>query len=123
MRLLGPVFFFIFALLLFLSPESVFAQTCPSNETTTEIGCIPNDPIGFVEKFYTIGLGLIGGVAVLFIIYSGYILLTSQGNPTEVGKAKSYLYYAIAGLLLAVFGYVFFEFVVIDILHLPGFNR
>lgn len=88
----------------------------------TELGCIPSDPIGFVAKFYSIGLGLIGGVAVLFIIYGGYLILTSQGNPTQLNNGKSYIAYAIVGLLLAVFGYVFIQIVLVDILHAPGFG-
>ena len=42
---------------------------------------------------------------------------------TVVGDTgKSYIYYAIAGLLLAIFGYVFIQTVVVDILHVPGFS-
>ena len=90
--------------------------------TNTDIGCIPNDPVQFVSKFYSIGLGLIGGVAVLFIIYGGYIVLTSQGDVSQLGKGKSYIYYAIAGLLLAIFGYVFVQVVAVNVLHIPGFG-
>lgn len=93
-------------------------ETC----TPTELGCIPNDPYLFVQKFYSIGLGLIGGVSVLFIIYGGYVILLSQGNPEKVKLGKDYIYYSIAGLLLAIFGYVFIQIVVVDILHIPGFS-
>ncbi|MDP3987605.1 MAG: hypothetical protein Q8P80_00470 [Candidatus Levybacteria bacterium] len=95
---------------------------CSGNEIATDLGCIPNDPIGFVAKFYGIGLGLIGGVAVLFIIFGGYTILTSQGNPSELNKGKSYIYYAIVGLLLAIFGFVFIQVIAVDILHVPGFK-
>jgi Na+-driven multidrug efflux pump len=85
--------------------------------------CIPKgDPAAFASTFYQIGLGLIGGVAVLFIIYGSYTILTSQGRPEMLNKGKSYIYYAIAGLLLAIFGYVFLEVVLVDILHVPGFK-
>jgi glucose uptake protein GlcU len=92
------------------------------NCTPTELGCIPNDPIGFVAKFYGIGLGIIGGVAVLFIIYGGYIILSSQGNPQNLNKGKSYITYAIIGLLLAVFGYVFVQIIAVNVLRIPGFS-
>ena len=99
------------------------AATCnPNTEVTTDLGCIPNEPFAFVAKFYGIGLGLIGGVALLFIIYGGYIILTSQGQPDQLGKGKSYIYYAIAGLLLAIFGFVFIQVIAVDILHIPGFK-
>lgn len=90
--------------------------------TPTELGCIPNDPVGFVSSFYGIGLGLIGGVALLFLIWGGYILLSSQGNPEKINNGKSYIFYSIAGLLLAIFGYVFIEVVIVDILRVPGFE-
>lgn len=89
---------------------------------STEIGCIPTDPIAFVAKFYGIGLGLIGGVALLFIIYGGYIILTSSGDPVKLNMGKSYIYYAIAGVLLAVFGFIFIQVIVVDILHIPSFK-
>ena len=99
------------------------AVTCnPNTEVSTDLGCIPNDPFAFTAKFYGIGLGLIGGVALLFIIYGGYIILTSQGQPDQLGKGKSYIYYAIAGLLLAIFGFVFIQVIAVDILHIPGFK-
>ncbi len=92
------------------------------NCTPTDLGCIPNDPVGFVAKFYGIGLGLIGGVAVLFIIYGGYIILSSQGNPQNLNRGKSYIMYAIIGLLLAIFGFVFIQVIAVNILKIPGFG-
>ncbi len=97
-------------------------MACLPSETATDLGCVPNDPIGFVTKFYGFGLGIIGGVAILFIIYGGYIILTSQGDPVQLNKGKSYILYAIIGLLLVIFGYVFVQVVAVDILHIPGFR-
>lgn len=94
-----------------------------TNGTLTDLGCIPNDPVGFAVKFYGIGLGIIGGVTLLAIIYGGYFFITSQGNPSRLEKGKSYVFYAVIGLLLAIFGFVFMEVVVVDILRIPGFNR
>ena len=95
---------------------------CGLNEITTDFGCFPNDPIGFVQKFYGIGLGFVGGVALLSLIWGGYSIMTSRGDPHRVNIGKSYIYYAIAGLLLAIFGYVFIKTVMVDILHVPGFS-
>lgn len=101
---------------------SVAGVVSCSEGVDTDLGCIPNDPFQFVSKFYGIGLGLIGGVAVLFIIYGGYIILTSQGEQAQLNRGKSYIYYAIAGLLLAVFGFVFIQVIAVNILHIPGFQ-
>ncbi|MGE5042075.1 MAG: hypothetical protein ACM3IJ_04180 [Candidatus Levyibacteriota bacterium] len=94
---------------------------CAVNEVATELGCLPNNPIGFVSKFYGIGLSLIGMVGFLFLIYGGYNLMTSGGNPEKLQKGKEYIFYAIAGLLLAVFGFVFIELIAGGILKIPGF--
>ena len=95
---------------------------CEANEVLTDLGCIPNDPIGFVQKFYGIGLGMIGGVALLFIMYGGYLIMTSQGNPSQLNNGRSYIVYALIGLLLAIFGYVFVQVIVVDVLQIPGFT-
>lgn len=122
---------------LFVTPLSYFAivtpppitiptplpSLCPVDKTMTDLGCLPKDPIQFIGSFYLIGLGLIGGVSLLFIIIGGYTIMTSRGNATQVNTGKSYIFYAIAGLLLAIFGYLFIEVLLIDILHIPGFGR
>lgn len=95
---------------------------CPGNQVYTDFGCFPNDPVGFVQKFYGVGLGFVAGVALLALIWGGYSIMTSRGDPHRVNIGKSYIYYAIAGLLLAIFGYVFIQTVMVDILHVPGFS-
>jgi len=85
--------------------------------------CIPEDPAGFAARFYTVGLSVVGSLAVLFLIYGAYVIMMSRGNPTELQKGKSYLFYALAGLFLAIFGYFLIEVAFIDILHIPGFER
>lgn len=97
-------------------------QNCAPNEILTDFGCIPDDPVGFVERFYGIGLGLIGMVALIFIIIGGYYIMTSQGDPAKLQTGKSYITYSIVGVLLAIFGFVFIEVITGDILQIPGFN-
>jgi hypothetical protein len=98
-------------------------MNCLPTETLTDFGCIPNDPVGFVGKFYGIGLSLIGCIALLGIIYAGYLLMTSQGNPMQVAKGKRFLYSSIAGVLLAIFAFVFIEVITVNILQIPGFSH
>lgn len=87
----------------------------------SDFGCIPNNPVGFIGKFYSIGLGFIGGVAILAILYGAYIIMTSSGDPQRLRNGKSYIFYAISGLLLTIFGYIFVQVVIRDILKVPGF--
>lgn len=90
--------------------------------TVTEVGCLPNDPVQFISKFYSIGLGIIGGVGILFIIYGGYLIITSQGNPMKLQQGQGYVKYAIIGILLAVFGYFLVQVITVDVLQVPGFG-
>lgn len=89
----------------------------------TQLGCLPKDPVLFVSSFYGIGLSMIGGVALIFIILGGYTILTSRGNPNQINAGKSYIFYSIAGLILAIFGYLFIEVFLVDILHIPGLGH
>ena len=96
---------------------------CPNpNDINTAFGCFPNDPIGFVQRFFGIGLALVGGVSLIAIIVGGYTLMTSQGDPARVRSGKAWIFYAIGGLLRAVFGYVFIQTIARDILKIPGFG-
>lgn len=88
----------------------------------TDFGCLPDNPVDFVASFYKIGLGFIGMVGLLFLIYGGYHILTSGGNAEQLQKGKEYILYAIIGILLAVFGFVFIEFIAGPLLQIPGFN-
>lgn len=98
------------------------ALSCSPSEIATDFGCLPNTPIGFVQKFYAWGLGLIGLVGLVFLIIGGYHLLISRGDPTRIQTGKSYITYAIIGILLAIFGFVFVQVVAHDILKIPGFS-
>lgn len=97
-------------------------MACSVKEISTDFGCFPNDPIGFVQKFYGVGLSFVAMIALLALIYGGYIVMTSRGDPARVRDGKSYIFYAVAGLMLAIFGFVFIQVVMVDILHVPGFN-
>lgn len=84
--------------------------------------CLNNDPGKFTTQIYSIALGFIGGVAVLTIIYGAYLILSSQGNPAQLQKGKEYIMYSIGGVILAISGFVFYEVIAKDILHIPGFG-
>lgn len=51
--------------------------------------------IGFV-------LPLVGGAAVLLIIYAGIKMVTGQGKEESFSEAKNITFYALAGVVLAI---------------------
>ncbi len=118
----------IFFLFVFIfSPVQVFAAgsgaDCDySKEINTDFGCLPNDPIGFVQEFYGIGLSFIAALSLLALIIGGYNVMTSKGDPQKANIGKSWIFYAIGGLVLAIFGYIFIRLIIVDILKVPGFS-
>ncbi len=97
-------------------------MTCAINEVATDLGCLPNDPVGFIQKFYAWGLSLIGLVGLLYLIYGGYHVLTSGGNPEKLQRGKEYIMYSLIGIFLAIFGFVFIQFIAAGVLRIPGFG-
>lgn len=58
-------------------------------------------------------LPLVVGVAVCSALYAGIQLMMSQGNSDGLSKAKTTLYYAIAGMVLMLIVTSIFRFVVL----------
>lgn len=55
--------------------------------------------------------GIVGAIAVMMIIYSGFLFLTAGGNPEKIGKAKSSLMYGLIGVGVALLAYGIFALV------------
>lgn len=89
----------------------------------TPIGDLSTDPKEFIPTLFRILLSLSGGIALLLVIYSGYQLMTSQGNPEVVKAARERLTSAFVGLLFLIFSLVILQVIGVDILNLPGFGR
>lgn len=89
----------------------------------TAIGCIPiqdtNSFLGFILK-WAIGIG--GGIAFLLIVYAGFMIMTSSGNPERIKAGQELLTSAIAGLILLIFSIFILKIIGVDILGIPGFG-
>lgn len=89
----------------------------------TAIGNIPTNPEGLVNFLLKFILGISGGIAILLIIYGGYRLMTSQGNPEAIQGAKETITSAVVGLLFIIFSLVLLQIIGVDILRIPGFGK
>ncbi len=96
---------------------------CNVNETATDFGCIPNDPIGFASKFYGISLEVLGGLAVIFLIFGGYQILTSAGNQEKLANGKRTIYYTLGAVGLIVGAGVILQVLLVDVLAVPGVGK
>jgi hypothetical protein len=50
-------------------------------------------------------LFLAGFVAVGFVMYGGFLMVTSSGNPSSVEKAKKTISGSIIGLIISILAY------------------
>jgi hypothetical protein len=57
-------------------------------------------------------LGILGIVFVVLVVYSGFLYLTSQGEETNVKKAKKLLGQSIIGLFIIVAAYAISDYVI-----------
>jgi uncharacterized membrane protein YidH (DUF202 family) len=55
-----------------------------------------------LQNILQIVFGILGALAVLFIVLGGLRFITAQGNPQETSKARNTLVYAVVGLLIAI---------------------
>lgn len=52
-------------------------------------------------------IGIIGAIALLYFVYGGVLLLTSQGNTETIRKGKDTLIWAILGMAVVFASYAF----------------
>lgn len=89
----------------------------------TAIGCIPvENPQAFATFFIKWGMRIAGGIALALIGYSGFITMSSSGDPKKLKAGQELLTAAISGLILLLFGVFALRFIGVDILRLDQFG-
>ena len=68
------------------------------------------DMIATVGSVLNVVFGLIGIIAVIFVVIGGFKYSTSQGDPGKVSQAKNTIMYAIIGLLVTIFAFAITQF-------------
>lgn len=61
----------------------------------------PNIP-SFIQYVLDQALPIVLGVAVIFIMYGGFMIAKAGGNESEYKKGKDAVIYAVVGLLIVV---------------------
>jgi len=65
-------------------------------------------------------LGFLGIIAIVIVLYGGFVWLTSAGNEEKVGQAKKILSAGIIGLIIIFVSYTLAQFVVTQIMTATG---
>ncbi len=85
----------LFFLAIFLTPMVIFSQggVTPPPEV---------DPWGAIDTITNLVFGILLAVAVLAIIYAGFLFITAGGVSEKVTTARTTLLYAIVGIVVAL---------------------
>lgn len=104
---------FVFAIALLLSFKYVWATDLGMNEAAG-LG-LPSltstDPKLFIINIIRFLLGFVGIVVTVYMIYGGWLWMTSAGSPERVQKAKRTIIAALVGLLIVIFSFIIVSFV------------
>jgi len=65
-----------------------------------------------VQNIVFILLGIVGGIAVLVLIFNGFQMIFSKGDVNKVEKAKRGFFYAIMGLIITFSAYIIIRYVI-----------
>lgn len=97
-------------------------EGCPNpKDITTALGCVPVDlPENFIGWLLQRLAGLGGGIAFLLVVFGGFKILTSAGNPKGIQAGQEMITSAIIGLLFIIFAIFLLEFIGVKILGIPG---
>lgn len=88
----------------------------------TAVGCLQTTSGEFVTQLLQVGSGIAGGIAFLLIIFGGFKMMMSAGNPEKMNEAKELITSAIVGLLFIIFSVFILRLIGVDILGIPGFE-
>ncbi len=66
---------------------------------------------GNISTIINYFLGLLGLIAVGFLIYAGVLMVTAGGNDEQVTKARKIIMYAVIGIVIILLSYTIVQFV------------
>jgi hypothetical protein len=90
---------------------------CPYGSINTALGCFNiGTPNIFVIYLLRAGIGVGGGIAFLLMVYAGFMIMTSSGDPRRLAAGKELLTAAISGLLFLVGGTYVLRLIGVDLL-------
>ncbi len=85
----------------------------PTGDSSTSIG---KSIAAFVRRdsplvtianiFFQIGIVLVVLIGLILIVFGGYVYMTAGGNASQISAAKGYIGSALAGIVLALVGWL-----------------
>jgi hypothetical protein len=112
------------------NPHTLAADTsvqgkCGSSGIDTAIGCLDvlnSSPETFLGEILRWAVGVGSGIAFLFIVYSGFLIMTASGDPKKMQAGREVMTSAISGLVLIILSVFVLNIFGVDILQLCKFG-
>ncbi|HVZ76180.1 MAG TPA: pilin [Candidatus Paceibacterota bacterium] len=86
--------------------NTIVSQNASNSSCPSGSNCLEN-PLGSITSVCQLMLALLNAVmvigipvAILFIIWAGFKFIIAQGNPGELGEAKTNFYHVIIGIAI-----------------------
>jgi hypothetical protein len=117
---------------LLIDPNSNLPPTPIPGRAYTMIGCVRTNLGSFqqegaaasiVQVFLDLIFKIIGGVALLYLLYGASIIMTSQANPERINYGKRVVMGAIIGVIFSVTAVFLVNFIASGVLKIPGFTQ
>src|SRR3989344_745177 len=108
-------------LAVFCLPDLVRAQSIADPSSTLQTGvAIISQPLGLpttdirlvVVRIIRVALGLLGIIALVLIVYAGFLWMTAGGNEEQIANAKKFLINTAIGLAIILSAYAIVSFVI-----------
>lgn len=105
------VLIFVLTAGLFLG-NLVLAQDLGIGYVDDELGLATADPRVAAVNIIRLALTFLGIIAIIIIIYGGFLWMTSAGDPGRVEKAKKVLLSAVIGLIIILSAFLIVSFII-----------
>ena len=116
--------FLFFLAIVFLLPKIGLTQDdfglIAVEEGTYLMGADPKQIMGNIINIF---LGFLGIIAVILILYGGFLWMTSKGNAEQVQEAKQLIISAIIGLVIILSSYAIASFVISSLGEATGVSE
>lgn len=104
-----------FGIALLATALPAFASHCPGKSIHLQVplpgtgSCVSGFP-QYLMQFYRLFVGSMGLIATVMIMFGGFQWILAAGNTSKIDEAKSTIFSAIAGLLIALGSFTILNF-------------
>jgi len=85
-----------------------------------EVGLSASDPREVAAKIINVALGFLGIIAVVIVLYGGFMWMTAAGNEERISKAKQILTAGVIGLVIIVMAWAIASYVVKTLMNVTS---